>query len=74
MNCAQVLLEGLKAMGSRRIYGVVGTSNWRLERPGEIRPVLEEALRADGPAVVDIIVDPDDMPPANIEAALRMSE
>ena len=27
MNCAQVLLEGLKAMGARRIYGVVGTSN-----------------------------------------------
>ena len=27
-----------------------------------------------GPAVVDVIVDPDDMPPANIEAALRMSE
>ena len=51
-----------------------GASGWRLERPEEIRPVLEEALRADGPAVVDIIVDPDDMPPANIEAALRMSE
>ena len=27
MNCAQVLLEGIKAMGGRRVYGVVGTSN-----------------------------------------------
>lgn len=51
-----------------------GAAGWRLERPGEIRPVLEQALRADGPAVVDVIVDPDDMPPANIEAALRMSD
>ena len=51
-----------------------GAAGWRLERPEEIRSVLEEALRADGPAVVDVIVDPDDMPPANIEAALRMSE
>ncbi len=51
-----------------------GAEGWRLERPEEIRPVLEAALRADGPAVVDAIVDPDDMPPANIEAALRMSE
>ena len=51
-----------------------GAAGWRLERPEEIRPVLEEALSTDGPAVVDAIVDPDDMPPANIEAALRMSE
>jgi acetolactate synthase-1/2/3 large subunit len=50
-----------------------GASGWRLERPEEIRPVLEEALGADGPSVVDVIVDPDDMPPANIEAALKMS-
>ena len=27
MNCAQVLIEGIKAMGARRIYGVIGTSN-----------------------------------------------
>jgi acetolactate synthase-1/2/3 large subunit len=51
-----------------------GAAGWRLERPEKIRPVLEEALCAKGPAVVDVIVDPDDMPPANIEAALRMSE
>ncbi len=51
-----------------------GAEGWRLERPEEIRPVLEAALRTEGPAVVDAIVDPDDMPPANIEAALRMSE
>ncbi len=57
--------------GLARTFGAAG---WRLERPEEIRPVLEEALRADGPSVVDVIVDPDDMPPANIEAALRMSE
>jgi acetolactate synthase-1/2/3 large subunit len=56
------------------LAGTFGASGWRLERPEEIRPVLQEALQADGPSVVDIIVDPDDMPPANIEAALRMSE
>ena len=50
-----------------------GAAGWRLERPEQIRPVLEGALRADGPAVVDVIVDPDELPPANIEAALRMS-
>jgi acetolactate synthase-1/2/3 large subunit len=51
-----------------------GAAGWRLERPEEIRPVLEAALRADGPSVVDVIADPDDLPPVNLEAALRMSQ
>ncbi len=49
-----------------------GASGWRLERPQEIVPVLEEALAAPGPAVVDVIIDPDDLPPLNLEATLRM--
>ncbi|MEW6444134.1 MAG: thiamine pyrophosphate-binding protein [bacterium] len=55
--------------GLARSFGAAG---WRLERPAEIRPVLGEALQADVPAVVDVIVDPDDFPPFNVEAALRM--
>jgi acetolactate synthase-1/2/3 large subunit len=51
-----------------------GAAGWRLDRPEQIRPVLEEALQADGPAVVDVIADPDDMPPVNLQAALRMSQ
>lgn len=50
-----------------------GASGWRLERPEEIERVLDEALSAEGPAVVDVIIDPDDMPPLNLEATLRMS-
>ncbi len=49
-----------------------GASGWRLERPEEIVTVLEEALSAPGPAVVDAIIDPDDLPPFNLEATLRM--
>lgn len=49
-----------------------GAAGWRLERPEEIVPVLEDALSAPGPAVVDVIIDPDDLPPLNIEATLRM--
>jgi acetolactate synthase-1/2/3 large subunit len=51
-----------------------GAQGWRIERPEQIRPALQEALAAEGPAVVDAIVDPDDFPPANYEAALRMSQ
>ncbi len=50
-----------------------GAAGWRLERVEDIVGVLEEALSAPGPAVVDVIIDPDDMPPLNLEATLRMS-
>lgn len=51
-----------------------GAQGWRIDRPEQIRPVLQQVLAAEGPAVVDLIVDPDDFPPTNYEAALRMSQ
>jgi acetolactate synthase I/II/III large subunit len=50
-----------------------GARGLRLEKPEEIRPVLEEMLAEEGPVVVDVITDPDDVPPLNFEANLRMS-
>ncbi len=50
-----------------------GARGLRLEKPEEIRPVLEEMLAEEGPVVVDVITDPDDIPPLNFEANLRMS-
>jgi acetolactate synthase-1/2/3 large subunit len=51
-----------------------GAAGWRLERPDEIKTVLTEALNTEGPAVVDVIIDPDDIPPLNLEATMRMSQ
>ncbi|MDY6796929.1 MAG: thiamine pyrophosphate-binding protein [Actinomycetota bacterium] len=51
-----------------------GACGWRLEKVEDIKPVLKEALSAEGPAVVDVIIDPEDLPPMNIEATLRMSQ
>ncbi len=50
-----------------------GAGGWRLERVEDIVPVLSEALACDGPAVVDVIVDPNDTPPLNLEALARMT-
>ncbi|MEW6553479.1 MAG: thiamine pyrophosphate-binding protein [Actinomycetota bacterium] len=50
-----------------------GAAGFRLERVGDISVVLGEALAAPGVAVVDVIIDPDDLPPLNLEATLRMS-
>ena len=91
MNCAQVLIEGIKAMGARThlLYPMAflpcrkpltflsaanfGAMGFRLERVEEISGILREALAAPGPSVVDTIIDPDDLPPLNLEATLRMS-
>ena len=49
-----------------------GASGFRLDKVEDIVPVLREALAAPGPAVVDAIIDPDDLPPLNLEATMRM--
>lgn len=50
-----------------------GARGLRMEKPEEIRPVLEEMLAEEGPVVVEVAADPDDIPPLNFEANLRMS-
>ncbi|MBK5093658.1 MAG: thiamine pyrophosphate-binding protein [Actinobacteria bacterium] len=50
-----------------------GAAGYRLEKDGQIDDVLDEVIPEDGPVVVDLPVDPEDLPPLNIEANLRMS-
>ena len=42
-----------------RACGGVG---FRAERPGEVRDAIDAALKADGPAIIDCVVAPDEMP------------
>ena len=51
-------------------FGAVGL---RLDREEKIDGVLDAAFAEDGPVVVDVIIDPEDLPPLNLEATLRMS-
>ena len=53
-----------------RCFGAVG---YRLDSPDQVDQVLDAALAAKGPVVVDVLIDPDDVPPMNAEATLRMS-
>jgi acetolactate synthase-1/2/3 large subunit len=50
-----------------------GAAGYRLEKDEQIDEVLDAAVSEDGPVVVDVPVDPEDLPPMNIEANLRMS-
>ena len=37
---------------------VCGAKGFRVEKPGEIRPALEAALKANRPCLIDVIIDP----------------
>ena len=50
-----------------------GASGYRLDSPELIDQVLDAAVSEKGPVVVDVIIDPEDLPPMNIQATLRMS-
>ena len=50
-----------------------GAAGYRLDREELIEEVLDSALAEEGPVVIDVIVDPEDLPPLNLEATLRMS-
>ena len=43
----------------------MGAEGFHVREPGQLREVLGEALAADGPALVDVEIDPDEltMPP-----------
>ena len=43
-----------------RAFGCVGI---RVEHPDQIRPALEEAFASGRPALIDVVIDPDIIPP-----------
>ncbi len=80
LNIRQRLQFGGRVMGTEHgnpdfaaLARDFGAAGYRLENESETREVLEKAVAEKGPVVVDVILDPDDLPPLNIEASLRMS-
>ncbi|MBN1190114.1 MAG: thiamine pyrophosphate-binding protein [Dehalococcoidales bacterium] len=51
----------------------MGAAGLRISRPEDIQPVVQQALENDRPTVVDVIIDPDEMPSydARAEAMAR---
>jgi len=50
-----------------------GIPAWRLSEAAQVDKVLDTALAQPGPSLVEIVTSADDLPPTNLEAALRMS-
>lgn len=80
LNFRQKLQFGGRVIGTEhgnpdfaQIARCFGASGFRLDSPDQIDQVLDAALAAKGVVVVDILIDPDDVPPMNAGATLRMS-
>jgi acetolactate synthase-1/2/3 large subunit len=50
-----------------------GAKGIRIERPEEIESKLKEMLSSDIITMVEVVADPNDVPPINMEATLKMS-
>ncbi len=55
----------LKNPNFAKLAEAIGLKGLRVEDPAEVRPALEQALRTDGPVLVDVVTDPNvlSMPP-----------
>jgi acetolactate synthase-1/2/3 large subunit len=50
-----------------------GAAGYRLDEAEQIEEVLDAAIAEEKPVVVEVPVDPEDIPPLNLEANLRMT-
>jgi len=82
----RVLYYRQKLQKAGRLYGTLlknpdfvkvaesfGAKGIRVDNDSEAKAVIKEMLKEDKPVIVDLIIDPNDMPPFNLEASLKMS-
>lgn len=57
-----------------RVAEIFGASGYRVNSNDGLDDLIKEFLREDEPSVIDLIIDPEDLPPLNIEASLKMTQ
>jgi len=50
-----------------------GIKAWRIQAAQEVDAALDGALNEPGPTLVEVVTDPNDIPPTNLEAAMHMT-
>jgi len=82
----RVLYYRQKLQKAGRLYGTLlknpdfvklaesfGAQGIRVDNDAEAKTAIEEMLQEDKPVIIDLIIDPNDMPPFNLEASLKMT-
>jgi len=82
----RVLYYRQKLQKAGRLYGTLlknpdfvklaesfGAQGVRVDNDAEAKTAIEEMLQEDKPVIIDLIIDPNDMPPFNLEASLKMT-
>lgn len=85
-NSYRVLTTRQKLQLQGRIYGSIhknpdfvkfaesfGAKGIRIEKPEEIEKKLKEMLESETVTLLEVVADPEDFPPINIEATLKMN-
>lgn len=52
-----------KEVNFAKIAEGLGATGYRIERPGELSEILPDAIESDFPTVIDVIIDPNEVPP-----------
>jgi thiamine pyrophosphate-dependent acetolactate synthase large subunit-like protein len=65
MNCKSSAWEKgqFKRVDLARVAQGLGALGFHVEKPGELAVAMREALASKKPAVIDVIIDPDEVPP-----------
>lgn len=85
-NSYRVLAFRQRVQFAGRVYGTLhqnpdflkladafGLQAWRISRTADVDDALDGALADPGPSLVEIVTDPDDIPPTNLTAAMGMN-
>ena len=56
-----------------RLAECFGLKAWRIEGAEGVNGALDAMLGEPGPTLLEVVTDPEDIPPTNLEAAMRMS-
>ena len=56
-----------------RLAECFGMKAWRIEAAEGVDSALDAMLGQPGPTLLEVVTDPEDIPPTNLEAAMRMS-
>ena len=52
-----------KKIDFSKLADVFGIKGYRVEKPGDLKKALKEAIALNGPVVIDAVIDPEEIPP-----------